>query len=238
MRSRGFFVIGHEATIEINGGHPAIYVLDGQLLADLRSGPLPWAADLSAGEALCDLLEDAYLEYASGGQHALTDAEISEVSRTFEIVTHRLGIPAILPFRNFRTLDVYSGRFPSNRITAIHQYRQLLVDLFDPMRKQLAELRKRSGVGFDEELVARLRDPAASQQALNVDGELDEARHLGAEVLGWARQAARKAHEAEVMPLLPDLDMKAGRWGPSNAQSPLISFGLFRCFQRRLAGSG
>ena len=49
-------------------------------------------------------------------------------------------------------------------------------------------------------------------RALNMDGELDEARHMGAEVLRWARRAAHKAHEAEVIPLLPDLDMQAGRW--------------------------
>ncbi len=49
-------------------------------------------------------------------------------------------------------------------------------------------------------------------RALNVDGELDEARQLGTEVLGWARRAAHRAHEAEVIPLLPDLDMQAGRW--------------------------
>jgi predicted ATPase/DNA-binding CsgD family transcriptional regulator len=49
-------------------------------------------------------------------------------------------------------------------------------------------------------------------RALNVDGALDEARQLGAEVLQWARRAAHKAHEAEVIPLLPDLDMQAGRW--------------------------
>jgi DNA-binding CsgD family transcriptional regulator len=49
-------------------------------------------------------------------------------------------------------------------------------------------------------------------RALNVDDELDEARQLGAEVLQWARRAAHKAHEAEVIPLLPDLDLQAGRW--------------------------
>jgi hypothetical protein len=166
VRSRDFFVIDHEATAEINGGHPAIYVLDGELLADLRSGPLPSVTDVSAAEALCDLLEDAYLEYASGGRHELADEEMSDVSRTFEIITDRLGIPANLPFRNFNTLDAYSNRFPSNRTGAIRAYRQLLIDLFEPIRRQLAELRKRSGFGIDEDLVAKLRDPAAIREHL------------------------------------------------------------------------
>jgi hypothetical protein len=104
VRSGDFFVVDEDATTEINGGFPPIQVLDGALLADLRSGPLPSVSDVSAAEALCDLMEDSFLEYASWGRHELTDKEMSEVSRTFETVTDRLGMPANLPFRNFTNL--------------------------------------------------------------------------------------------------------------------------------------
>jgi Abortive infection C-terminus len=166
VRSRDFFVIDHEATVEINGGHPAIYVLDGEQLADLRSGPLPSTTDVAAAEALFDLLENAFLEYASQGRWELNDEEMSEVCRTFEIVTDRLGVPANLPFRSFTTLDAYSGRSPSNRTVAIQTYRQLLLDLFESIHRQLAELRRRSGLGLDEDLIAKLRDPAAIRENL------------------------------------------------------------------------
>jgi hypothetical protein len=56
VRSRDFFVLDHEATVEINGGHPAIYVLDDEFLSDLRSGPVSYVSDVSAAEGLCDLL--------------------------------------------------------------------------------------------------------------------------------------------------------------------------------------
>ena len=46
MRSRDFFVLDYEATVEINGGHPAIYVLDDEFLSDLRSGPVSHVSDV------------------------------------------------------------------------------------------------------------------------------------------------------------------------------------------------
>ena len=160
-------MIDEDATIEINGGHPSIYVLDGELLDNLRSGPLPSASDVAAGEALCDLMEDAYLEYASGGHRSVSDREMSEVSRTFEAVTYRLGIPANLPFRNFTTMDSYANRFPSSKITAVRAYRKLLHDVFAPVRARVVDLRNRAGLGINDELIARLRDPAAIREHLS-----------------------------------------------------------------------
>jgi hypothetical protein len=71
VRSRDFFVLDHEATVEINGGHPAIYVLD-EFLSDLRSRPVSYVSDVSAAESLCDLLEDELLEYVSRGRPSLS----------------------------------------------------------------------------------------------------------------------------------------------------------------------
>jgi len=88
MRSRDFFVLDYEATVEINGGHPAIYVLDDEFLSDLRSGPVSHVSDVSAAEGLCDLLEDELLGYVSRGQPSLSDGEVTEASRTLEAVTN------------------------------------------------------------------------------------------------------------------------------------------------------
>jgi hypothetical protein len=136
------------------------------LLADLRSGPLPSVSDVSAAEALCDLMEDSFLEYASWGRHELTDNEMSEISRTFETVTDRLGMPASLPFRNFTTLDTYSGRSPSSKSVKMQAYREFVIDLFASLRRQLADLRRRSGLEIREDLIANLRDPAAIREHL------------------------------------------------------------------------
>ena len=140
VQARDFFLVDQEATVEINGGHPAIYVLDDEFLSDLRSGPVSYVNDVSAAEGLCDLLEDELLGYVSSGRPSLSDREVTQVSRTLEAVTRRLGIPADLPFRNFTTLDVHTGRFPSSRTTSIQSYRQLVLDFFKPLRSQLAEM--------------------------------------------------------------------------------------------------
>jgi hypothetical protein len=166
MRAEDFFVVDEVATIEINGGAPRIYVLNGELLADLRTGPLPGTTDVSAAEALCDLLEDAFLTYASGGSMQFSDREMSELSRTFEIVTDRVRAPANLPFRNFTTLGAYSGRSPSSKTVQVNAYRDLLLGLFGPIRKQLAELRRSAGLEINGDLIAKLRDPAAIREHL------------------------------------------------------------------------
>jgi len=68
VQARDFFVVDQDATVEINGGHPAIYVLDDEFLSDLRSGPVSYVNDVSAAEGLCDLLEDELLGYVSSGR--------------------------------------------------------------------------------------------------------------------------------------------------------------------------
>jgi Abortive infection C-terminus len=167
VRTVDFFVVDEAATAEINGGFPLIHVLDEDLLADLRSGPLPSISDVSAVRALCDLLEDALLEYASWGRYEFTDTEMSGVSRTFETVTDRLGIPARLPFRNFTTLDAYSGRSPSSKTVAIQAYRQFVIRQFEPVRTHLADLRTRDGLDIREDLIAKLRDPDSIREHLD-----------------------------------------------------------------------
>jgi Abortive infection C-terminus len=92
---------------------------------------------------------------------------MSEVSRTFETVTDRLGMPVDLPFRNFTTLDAHTRRSPSSKTTAIRAYRQLVIDLFELIRRQLTELLRRSGLAIDDDLVAKLRDPAAIREHLS-----------------------------------------------------------------------
>ena len=166
MRSRDFFVLDYEATVEINGGHPAIYVLDDEFLSDLRSGPVSHVSDVSAAEGLCDLLEDELLGYVSRGQPSLSDGEVTEASRTLEAVTKRLGIPEDLSFRNFTTLDVYASRFSSSRTTSMQSYRQSVLDFFKPLRSQLAEMEGRGDLEIKERQYANLRDPAAIRELL------------------------------------------------------------------------
>ena len=164
MRSRDFFVLDYEATVEINGGHPAIYVLDDEFLSDLRSGLFLHVSDVSAAEGLCDLLEDELLGYVSRGRPSLSDGEVTEASRTLEAVTKRLGY--LLQFRDFTTLDVYAGRFSSSRTTSMQSYRQSVLDFFKPLRSQLAEMEGRGDLEIKERRSANLRDPAAIRELL------------------------------------------------------------------------
>jgi Abortive infection C-terminus len=76
-------------------------------------------------------------------------------------------MPVDLPFRNFTTLDAHTRRSPSSKTTAIRAYRQLVIDLFELIRRQLTELRRRSGLAIDDDLVAKLRDPAAIREHLS-----------------------------------------------------------------------
>ena len=117
VRSRDFFVLDHEATVEINGGHPAIYVLDDEFLSDLRSGPVSYVSDVSAAQGLCDLLEDELLGYVSRGRPSLSDREVTQVSRTLEAVTKRLGVTCRLAVSELH----HPGRtYPSLSFIAHH----------------------------------------------------------------------------------------------------------------------
>jgi len=44
------FVVDEDATVEINGGSPFVYVLNEGLLEDLRRETLPFTTDMSAVE--------------------------------------------------------------------------------------------------------------------------------------------------------------------------------------------
>jgi integrase/recombinase XerD len=57
VRSSDFFVVDEDATVEINGGSPFVYVLNEGLLEDLRRETLPLTPDSSAAEGLLDLVE-------------------------------------------------------------------------------------------------------------------------------------------------------------------------------------
>jgi hypothetical protein len=50
VRARDFFVLDEDSTIEINGGHPPIYVLNEGMLDDLLTESLPLASDASVAE--------------------------------------------------------------------------------------------------------------------------------------------------------------------------------------------
>jgi hypothetical protein len=166
VRARDFFVVDEQATVEINGGHPVIYVLDDGFLSELRSGPASSVSDVTAAQGLCDLLEDELLEYVSRGRVSLSDSEVTQVIRALEAVTKRLGIPAELPFRNFTTLDIHSGWSPSSKITHIKSYREFVVDVFKPLREQLAEMEGRGDLEIKAGQYASLRDPAAIREHL------------------------------------------------------------------------
>ena len=147
MRSADFFEVDEQATIEINGGSPPIYVLNERLLGDLRSGPLPFPSDISAAEGLLDLVEDELVEYAtSADKNELEDERIALAIRALEAVTRRLRMPVELPFRNFTTFRTHWIR---NGVTGTGSWqarREIVGDLLEPHRKQLASLQRGLGV--------------------------------------------------------------------------------------------
>jgi hypothetical protein len=166
VRARDFFVVDEQATAEINGGHPVIYILDDDFLSELRSGPASSVSDVTAAQGLCDLIEDELLEYVSRGRVSLSDREATQAIRALEAVTKRLGIPAELPFRNFTTLDIHTGWSPSSKISHIKSYREFVLDVFKPLREQLAEMEGHGNLEIKARQYASLRDPAAIREHL------------------------------------------------------------------------
>lgn len=91
---------------------------------------------------------------------------MTQVIRALEAVTKRLGISTELPFRNFTTLDTHTGWFPSSKITHIQRYREFVLDVFKPLREQLAEVEGLGDLEIKAGQYASLRDPAAIREHL------------------------------------------------------------------------
>jgi hypothetical protein len=160
-----FFEDDIGAAIEIHGGARSVPVLNVELLARLRSGPLPDESDLAVAEGLFDLVEHELIAYGTSGSD-LTDQQSIVLIRTLEAVTKRLGIPINLPFRSFSTFRSYWVRNGASGSGGWDARRVLVADLFDPARKRLDDLVNNPDLEVGEQLIANLRDPAAIRENL------------------------------------------------------------------------
>ena len=166
MRAGDFFELDEHSTIQINGGYPPVYVLNERLLADLRTGPLPLLSDASAAEGLLDLVYDELIGYGTSRDNELSDQQIALAIRALEAVTWRLGMAVKLPFRNFTTFRSYWIREGASGAGGWQARRDIVAELLDPTRDQLADLERRTNPQIKEDLIANLRDPAAIREYL------------------------------------------------------------------------
>lgn len=163
---RDFFVLDEDSTIEVNGGHPPIYVLNEWFLGDLAHESLPLANDASVAEGLLDLVCDELVGYGTDGSNKLDDKQVALAIRALEAVTWRLGVPIKLPFRNFTTFRSYWIRDGASGHGGWQARRDIVAELLDPTREQLTELRRGGNPQINEDLIANLRDPAAIREHL------------------------------------------------------------------------
>jgi hypothetical protein len=166
VRARDFFVLDEDSTIEINGGHPPIYVLNEGVLDNLLTESLPLASDASAAEGLLELVHDELVGYGTDGSHQLGDKQIARAIRALEAVTWRLGMPLKLPFRDFTTFRSYWIHNGASGHGGWQARRDIVAELLDPAREELDELRRGGKPQIHEDLIANLRDPVAIREHL------------------------------------------------------------------------
>jgi hypothetical protein len=168
MRSADFFM---ESDPYFGGSGlpgPPSYRLDTTLLAKLRSAPLSDILDESAAEGLLDLVQDELMAFATNEDQQLNERQSANVIRTLEAVTKRLGIPAGLPFRSFSSFRAYWQRRGLTGPGSWQPRRDMVNELFDPIREQLADLEESlAGPRISEDLIENLRDPAAIREHLS-----------------------------------------------------------------------
>jgi hypothetical protein len=166
VRSADFFVVDEEATVEINGGFPPIDVLNEGLLEDLRRESLPFVTDASAAEGLLDLMESELVAYGTEGGNKLDDQQLTLAIRALEALTRRLGMPLTLPFRNFTSFRTHWIRQGASGHGGWQARRDLVDELLQPTRDQLAAFEANADPRINEGLIAQLRDPAAIREHL------------------------------------------------------------------------
>src|SRR5271166_1329774 len=167
VRAADFFALDEDSTIEINGGHPPIYVLNEGMLDDLVTESLPLASDASVAEGLLDLVHDELIGYGTDGSNQLDDRQMALSIRSLEAVIWRLlGMPLNLPFRNFTTFRSYWMQAGASGHGGWQARRDIVEELLDPIRRELTRLRRGAGPQVDEDLIANLRDPTAIREYL------------------------------------------------------------------------
>ena len=166
MRAKDFFVLDQDSTIEVNGGHPPIYVLNEGMLDDLLTESLPLAGDASVAEGLLELMHDELVAYGTDGSHQLATSGSAQAIRALETVTWRLGLPLKLPFRDFTTFRSYWIRNGASGHGGWQARRDIVAELLDPTREELDQLRRGGKPQIDEDLIASLRDPVAIREHL------------------------------------------------------------------------
>ena len=157
MRARDFFILDEDSTIEVNGGHPPLYVLNEDLLDDLITESLPLASDASVAEGLLELVHDELVGYGTDGSQQLYDKQIARAIRALEAVTWRLGMPLKLPFRT-SSRSVPTGYATEPRATAAGKPAgDIVAELLDLAREELDQLRRDGKPQIHEDLIANLR---------------------------------------------------------------------------------
>jgi Abortive infection C-terminus len=140
--------------------------LNTELVESLRAEPLPDTSDVTAAEALLELVWDELQAFGTGGGNSCDDKEIAIAIQALEAVTRRLGIPIELPFRNFTKFRTYWLR--NDGYGSWQARRDMLEGLFEPTRKQLSTLESRlAGPKIKEEDISPLRNPAAIREHLS-----------------------------------------------------------------------
>lgn len=150
------------------------YLLDVELLGQIRAGNHTGRSDVEVAVALLRLAHDELEAYGTGGTDRTDEDGIRLILRTSRTLLHRLEIPLELPFSDYRTFHshwVANGAYGSWQAR-----RDILNNLFESVHQELARLE-------DQELVSTLGKPVTSHSGTGwprVDAEIKELRrHFG-----------------------------------------------------------
>src|SRR5262249_32890791 len=107
---------------------------------------------------LLDLMESELVAYGTEGSNKLDDQQLTLAIRALEAVTRRLGMPLKLPFRNFTSFRSYWIRQGASGGGGWQARRDLVDELLQPTRDQLAAFEANADPRISEEVIAQLRD--------------------------------------------------------------------------------
>lgn len=140
-------------------------MLNEELVAALRAGPLNGIADESAAIGLLDLVYDQLGRFGTDSSEDLSDPQIELAIRTLETVTARAGVALQVPFRDFTRFRSYWLR--NNASGSWQARRDILESLFEPVRERLRVLEAQPiDARLPQQSLAELRDPSAIQEQL------------------------------------------------------------------------
>lgn len=162
---------------------PARRPANESLLDGLRRGGVDGISDLDAALALTQQIHDDLLAYGTGGGEDFTNAEIGLAMRGLTTTLKRLGIPAIIPFRDYTTFRTYWEKNGAYGSWAAR--RQIVSEIFDPLIARLYSLEDSSdrGSSLAEPALSALSDPTAIQEHLRrLEGSIDADPRLAVSV--------------------------------------------------------